>query len=170
MNTNTPSSDTSHGILEQLEDYVRFKINLINGLMDLRTDVPDGKCKEAFEDVIKTFSDVDILVDSLTHKVERDKSFVKYIHSILKSNDSQMVNLLKLAQTVNEKGGLPAYSITEHKSEPSDQITVKNKDISTSNITSNIKKRQPLENSKLTTIHRRKAVVTNSGIPRWKLK
>ncbi|UKK02290.2 hypothetical protein MACK_001646 [Theileria orientalis] len=170
MNTNTHSSDTSNGILEQLEDYVKFKINLINGLMDLRTNEPDQKCKEAFEDVIKTFSEVDVLVDTLTDKVERDKSFLKYIHSILKSNESQMENLLKLAQTVNEKGGLPTYSTTDDKSEPSHQINVKNTNNPTSNIASNVKNYRSLQNSKLTTMDRSKSVITHSGIPRWKLK
>ncbi|UVC54595.1 hypothetical protein MACJ_003558 [Theileria orientalis] len=170
MNTNTPSSDTSNGILEQLEDYVRFKINLINGLMDLRTNEPDHKCKESFEEVIKTFSQVDLLVDTLSDKVERDKSFVKYIYSILKSNELQIKNLLMLAQTVNERGGLPSHSTTDDKSEPSYQINVKNTNNPTSNTTSNIKKHQSLQNSKLSTTNRGKAIITNSGISRWKLK
>ncbi|EAN32433.1 hypothetical protein TpMuguga_02g00147 [Theileria parva strain Muguga] len=102
MEIKDDSSKNGSGILEQLEHQVKLKINTIKGLLDLRSDKPNEKYKEVFEEVFRVFSEVNDLVDTLTAKVENEKLFVKYISHILASNELQLGNLKKLSEIIND--------------------------------------------------------------------
>uniref|UniRef100_A0A3B0MQ24 Uncharacterized protein n=1 Tax=Theileria annulata TaxID=5874 RepID=A0A3B0MQ24_THEAN len=102
MEIKDDSSKSGSGILEQLEHQVKLKINTIKGLLDLRSNKPNEKYKEIFAEVLRTFSEVNDLVDTLTAKIENEKLFVKYIGYILNSNELQMENLKKMSDVLND--------------------------------------------------------------------